>query len=1221
MLTLLNICANAQSARVYSSSNGLPNSQINHIYQDKDGFIWASTENGLYRFNGTNFTTFRHDLSDKSSISSNLVLATLEDEDGYFWIGTSTGLNIYDKRDNTFSNFILKNHPDDESGKHVSAFLEVQGNSGKEIWIGTSQQGLFILNQKTHEQLDDKRNAINQVLPSPYISKMFQDSDGRIWIASEVGGLAVVSARKPESIDVWKGQEELSRSVVVTAFAEDKTTGNIILGTSNSGLLIYDADLGRIKKSKDPAAASIKIMSLLKNTIIQKGVPENSFLVGTENLGLKYYDVVSDRIIDFDSSKLPVYSGNWKVHCLEEDIEGNVWIGAYNSGLAVIPKSVYGFQHEYLNRSGIPTDNIASSSAILKYSKTGDIWVGTDGGGIFTIDASGKKSSIHAENSGLSNDSVTALKEDKHGNIWIGTYLGGVQIYKNGIITDFVGNAEIGTERIATLYYDKENDLMYIGTFGYGFFIYSIEKGKFIYSTEDEALKWVTTVMIDKWKHVWLGTTSGPIIMNPSTLELTNFNDRFGIHPRVYSFCEGKDGQIWIGTGQGLYKFTPATESVAEFSEKDGLSSDVIKCILEADNGDMWVSTSNGLNQINHLDLSITQYYASDGLEDNEFHSEAALKDSDGTLHFGGIRGLSFFNPADITGHDHLLPKVFLTNLKVGNTPYYYDPEDGAGILDKDILEASMLTLPYDKNSFSIEFSAPEYTNPSKMVYCYRLEGFSDEWTYTDASNQEIIYTNVPYGKYKLVVKAYFACNDQAVSQKSLSVKIMAPWYLSWVAFVFYILLLTEIILILRRSQKRKVELEKETHEARIKELKLQMFTNLSHEIKTPLSLVMAPLKKMRETEKDPSQKDLYNLMYRNCLRVVRIVNQLLDMRKIDEGKLELHFLETEILYFVKDIVQSFENLAFSRKISLTLTPKYSEMKLWIDQGNFDKIIFNILSNAFKHTRDEGSVEVRISDPIRNNGLLDSNISRYVTIEIENSGSHIDEQNLDKVFDRFFQTDVLDAKVGSGVGLNLAKMLVDMHHGKIKANNTEKGVVFSIYMPVGNVHLSEMEMSPTTHHKDLYTRSLVEDNEPGTTADNQVSTKDSSGVCFGTKRTIVIVDDDDDFRAFLKSELKGRFNIEDRKTPGEAWAFLKTSSADIVITDLATNFINGEDLCKRIKGNSEMKDIPIIVLSGISDSTRIEVCRENGAADILSKPVTISKLSYSIERAIGSAGN
>ena len=381
----------------------------------------------------------------------------------------------------------------------------------------------------------------------------------------------------------------------------------------------------------------------------------------------------------------------------------------------------------------------------------------------------------------------------------------------------------------------------------------------------------------------------------------------------------------------------------------------------------------------------------------------------------------------------------------------------------------------------------------------------------------------------------------------------------------------------------------------------------------------MSPLKQLREAEQDPRQKDLYNLMYRNSLRILRLVNQIMDMRKVDEGRMQLHFLETDIVFFIKDIMQSFNHMAVTRNIELSLSPASEVINLWIDQGNFDKIVFNLLSNAFKHTPDGGRIGIGISAPRKNRETLSPEVASLVEITITNSGSHIDTPDLDKVFERFFQSDVLDAKMGSGVGLSLTKMLVELHHGVITAANTEDGVCFTVTVPVGCAHLTEEEMSATSHHKDLYTKRLPVEDLLRNTEDIAFSpAAEASDKMVKSRRNVVIVDDDSEIRDYLLGELRSLYNVKTFPGAQEAWADISATQPDVVVTDLVMSGMDGMELCRKIRHNPVTNHIPVIVLTSSTDESSHLESIDSGADRFLSKPLSIELLRSSIAQVISS---
>ena len=1190
---MLSNVANAQMARLYTTEYSLPNSQVNDIYQDSRGFIWISTENGLARFDGRDFLTFHFRRDRMHALASDLVLSVFEDSRGTLWVGTSMGLQVFNPDDRSFRLVDLQDAQSPGSTQHISSILEVRtGKGSSELWVATSQHGIYIIDPETQALKSSRRTLLNRNLPSPFVFTLFQDSRGWVWIGGETGGLSVVDSSTLQSQGL-----SLDMQTYIRDFAEDPASGNVLVATM-SGLYCYQARTHTLSASRDREARRVQAVSLLYGKTLQRA-GERTFLVGTETRGLHVYDMDTDRLNKADIPSVSQDISRWKVHALLEDNQGNIWVGAYQTGVLVIPRSMYGF--EYIRA------DYGCVSSVARDPRDGSLWVGTDGGGLMKIAPDGSRKVFNASNSALSNDSVTALRFDKRGTLWIATYLDGIFTYTSSRgFRHFADSQALGSPNLACMAYDDAEDLIYAGTYGAGMSIISASREKVLKRVSEDINKWVSALYIDRSGIVWLGTFNGPMCYNHSLGKLFSYNlEGAALRARVYSFLEASDGRIWIGTGEGLTVCDRNRSTATFYSEADGLSNNVVDAILESVDGSLWISTSYGLNRLDPLTGQFSNYYSYDGLQGNEFHPGAAFRDADGRFFFGGTGGITSFYPQVVNQKTHPLPPLYFSRLTVLNEEMEYDSRG--------------IVLPKKANTFSLEFAVLEYTNPMRIRYTYKLDRHDKNWHRVLPPAHSASYNNLGPGRYTLHVKAFFDGSPEEFSSNSITVKVPYPWYMSFWAFLVYLSALAGIVWLLLYLVRRRRENVKEREAMEIKDLKLKMFTNISHEIRTPLTLLMSPLKQMREAEKDPHQKDLYNLMYRNSLRILRLVNQIMDMREVVEGKMQLHFLETDIVYFIRDIMQSFEHMAVTRNIRLDLTSASDVTNLWIDQGNFDKIVFNLLSNAFKHTPDGGSIGIGISAPEKNREVLASEIASLVKISITNSGSHIDDSDLDKVFERFFQSDVLDAKMGSGVGLSLTKMLVELHHGIITAANTEDGVCFTVVMPVGSAHLTMQEMSVTSHHKDLYTKLPSSEELVRSTEDIAFSPlAESSEKMVKSRRSVVIVDDDPEIRDYLLAELRSQYNVKTFQGAQEAWTDISAEQPDVVVSDLMMSGMDGLELCRRIRHNPVTNHIPVIILTSSTDETSHLESIDSGADRFLSKPLSIDLLRSSIAQVIAS---
>ncbi|MBO7191929.1 MAG: response regulator [Bacteroidales bacterium] len=1218
---IITLSATAQTARIYTSADGLANSHIHDIFQDSKGFIWLSTENGLSRFDGIRFYNATVDISRPSSIASNIVRTVFEDSMGKFWVGTSAGLQTFDTEYSRFTKVNLEDWSVPDSDQHIVSIIEIFHNGERKIIASSSGHGLYIINAENHQIDRETQNFINKLLPSKFISRVFKDSAQRLWIATEDGGVKVIDLNKTAEIsDIWGKDLIKESSDIINTLVEDEATGNIFLGSTNNGIMIWEAATGKIRRTKKDTGKGISIMSMIPNNLITR-YGDNTYLVGLENHGLKLFDTQKESLSDIRISNLPFNTDGWKIHDLMEDNQGNVWIGAAQTGAVIIPKSMFGFRTIDLNTKDTGNTHNTSVTSIVSDENRDCLWVGTDGNGIFRTDNEGNTINLSAENSRISNNSIMSLALDKRGTLWVATYLGGLFSYttERGF-RQFRDQASLGSDKIYNLVYSTENDLLYVGTHGNGFSMVDVKEEKVLRTWNDDENKWISYLTLDNSGLLWIGTYDGPKTYDSRNDRLTKHELIKDKSIRVNSVFESKDGNIWIGTGEGLIRMDRATKEKRFFTEEDGLACNSVSSILEDNNGYLWISTLNGLSRL-HLETGTFKNFRQyDGLQENEFNTRAAYKADNGRMYFGGISGITAFNPQYVDRRERSIPPLFLSSLNVMNEVVRYDPMKGDNnILDKHISEATQITLPNNADLFSLGFSVLEYTNPQRVAYQYMMEGLEKSWNSTLPDSHNATYTNLASGKYKLKIKAFYDGEPDEFSYREIDIRVLPPWYMSFWAWLIYIVTGILAIMGLLDLRNRRIALKAHQEESEIKEMKLQMFTNISHEIRTPLTLVMNPLKKMRESEQDMKQKDMYNLMYRNCLRILRMVNQLMDMRKVDNGQMKLHFVETDVVYFIKDIMQSFQNLAVSRNIHFHIENVQNTVNLWIDQGNFDKIIFNILSNAFKHTPDSGEIRISINEPAVNTGILNDSVKEYVEFVIENSGEPIEDKHLNKLFERFYQADVRDARMGSGVGLHLTKMLVDLHHGNISAHNTDTGVAFKLRIPVGCMHLTAEEMTRPENHKDLYTKSTITQEEHTSTEDityNAEEDNDENIRNAKSRKRIVLVDDDSEMRAYLKLELQSIYNVDVYANGKDAWAKISTSIPDAVITDLVMEKMDGAELCEKIKKNPGTNHIPVILLTSSTDEQSQHRCIESGADRYFTKPISLEILKSALAGAI-----
>ena len=874
----------AQTARLYDSGNGLPSTQINEVFQGGNGMLWIATNNGLYRFDGINFLEFHHRNDDPASLGSDLVMKVMEDSRGVTWVGTSTGLQLFDPETNSFSDVTL----DDSGRTHFIYGLEEvplgDGHTG--ILVSASDFGLFMLDIDTHESDGARRDRFTSPEGSDHLKTVFIDSKSRIWTSSEMGGILVYDTDGNTILEgMWEGTPPALRDQVISsAFAEDATTGDIAIGTSNYGILVFEAESGLIRIPSDRAARECKVMSLLecsRFTLPDQG----SVLVGTENQGLKQFSFTDRTVSRISLPNVPYHTDSWKVHGLLEDNQGNLWVAAYQTGLMIVPQSMFGFRTYSFSQGSGPGEEKASLTSACRDFDKGRTWVGSDGQGLFCLLGDGRTVNYNSGNSGLPDDSVMDLALDRRGTLWIATFMDGLVTYddKHGF-RRFRDSAGIGTERTYCLNYDSEEDILYVGTHGSGVVIVDPSSGTVVRTISEGINHWVNSLTFDSSGTLWIGTFDGHWCYDPEGGQLSraDLKDEGLMGTRTYSIAESSDGTIWMGTGEGLIRLDRSNGEVKVLTEQDGLSSNAVSAIMEGNDGSIWVSTSYGLTRINLKTGQFSRYYEYDGLQGNEFGIGASFKSRRGQLFFGGTKGLTAFYPRAASRSLHDVPPVIFTHLTVANQDVKYDASKDVNILDKDIMEAGSIVLPYSSNSFSLDYSVPEFTNPERIRYSYRLDRFDQDWKTASAQKRTATYTNLPQGRYTLTVKAHFDGDEENSSVRSIDVRVLPPWWLSFWAFLLYAAALAGMAVLALSLHKKSLLHRQQKEESELKEAKIQMFTNISHEIRTPLNLVLSPLRKLMEGDDDPERRENYGIMYRNASIILGKMNEFEESRRLE---------------------------------------------------------------------------------------------------------------------------------------------------------------------------------------------------------------------------------------------------------------------------------------------------------------------------------------------------
>lgn len=1206
---------NGQISRLYTSTNsGLLNSQINQIYQDRVGFIWIATEDGLSCFDGMKFTSYVHQANDTTSLLSNYVQSMYEDCSHHFWIGTASGLQYYDRYRNRFSNFLIANDDKVLLKPFISSIVPFDSSH---VLIGTSGYGFYIINQKTFHYTESQTNHAYPA--SSFVQTLLKDSNGDLWVGTENDGVFLFRRNMRVSIDnpnafllvghFLDGQQ-------ITSFIDDPKDQKVFIGSINKGIFVFDKRSGLLRPSKSITAQTCSVKSMFHDS-------HGRFWIGTNDQGLLLFNPDQESLYISDTVNQNPTSRFWHVYSIMEDTQGNIWAALYEKGIYLMPNFANKFDYEYFSYTSSGQNTSCVMSILV--DQNGGLWVGTDGSGLF-YKAKGTTTPINfnKNNSGLSSNSITALWQDKQGTIWMGTTLDGLFTVdaNHHRIIPFAKKNELSSQKITCIQGDSSGKI-WVGTYGGGINYIDKQSGKIIHFKNIQGTSsiisnnWINTLLLDHEGNLIVGTFKGLNSIDLKTGSVTYYNHVKGLpdNTKIYALCEDHRGMLWIGTNNGLIEFDRKSGKTWLYTMNNGLPNNVINAIKESSDHHLWISTNHGLAKFSLDSKHIVSFYVYDGLQSDEFRRGAVFAAPDGKLYFGGINGINSFFPKDID-HSRPVPAVYITDFLVFNKSVNIGEPNHLGVkLATAIAFADKITLRHSDNVFSIQFDALEYTHPQSITYQYKMVGFDKDWKTTDAYNRTVTYTNLPAGKYIFKVKAANADMAGSESTKDLTIIILPPWWLTWWAKLIYILLLVAIGWYFYRRVKEQFHVKQmklqQQHEEEIKEAKLQFFTNISHEIRTPITLIISPLQQLQAMETDVKRKALYQLMYRNALRILRLINQLMDMRKIDNKQMKLHFQETDLVFLIKDVMMSFDFLAKNKKIDFQFQSKMQSLNVWIDPSNFDKILFNVLSNAFKFTPENGSITLTLS--VGQDEANPTPLSNYVEIGISDTGPGIDPMSLDKIYDRFVQGTGKYEQLGSGVGLHLTKQLVELHHGVIFAVNNDVGCTFFIRIPLSSAHLTKEELQPNEQHQGIYSVQLPSDDVVRNDGSNDLATTHS--VHRSTPR-VFIVDDDKDMLSYLRFELESNFRIQIFDNSKQAWNAIASEIPDVVISDIVMPEMNGNELCVKIKTHPNTNHIPVILLSSMTKDEDVIAGLDCGADVYLTKPFNIDILKRHIHQVI-----
>jgi signal transduction histidine kinase/ligand-binding sensor domain-containing protein/CheY-like chemotaxis protein/AraC-like DNA-binding protein len=1190
---------------------GLSNSTIGAITQDARGFIWIGTRDGLNLYDGYRMTVFRNEKGNPETLSDNYITCLYTDKQHTLWIGTLNGLNRYDETTKKFTSYVQQSGSENGiSGNTINCIME---DANKNLWVCTNN-GLDIFNRGKKKFTHVKALLLQR--PANYIS---QGINKTIWIATDSGLLQY----RPDTKNWLSKIKDPSLGI---NFIQQGINGQVWLGTKGKGLLALNPD-GSLKsyRHSDANPASLgndQVLSLLCDKA-------GRVWVGTINGGLNLFNSDTQTFTKYTYQPAKPYSLSQRtISAIFEDGQGNFWIGTHRGGVNLYNPGAKKF-NVYRQEVG---GNSLSYNDVKCFEEThdGKIWIGTDGGGLNLFNQQQQTFTTyrHRVNDGasLGSDAVLDITEDSQNRLWISTWGGGLNLMNTatGTFISFKNNpsnpSSIPSDFVQQVYQDKTG-VLWVGTYFGGLTRFDPSTGKFsrIIAGADGKTRLqgnnIVAINQDIEGNLWIGTDDGGLNCFRNRMQtFVHYFDKENKKPDIRVIFTDHSGNLWVGQS-GLYLYNKQKDTFSLFTTEAGLGHDFIKGITEDNEGNLWVSTSNGLVKLNTVTHHANKFNTSDGLQAMEFEVNAYMKTRNGQLFFGGINGFNAFYPKDIKSN-HFVPPVYITNFQVFNKDMLPGKDS---TLEKDISLTDHIELNYLQSSISFSFAALNYLAPENNKYAYKLTNFDKSFNYTSTSPQAT-YTNLDPGDYTFTVKA--ANNDGVWNNagKSITITITPPWWRTW--WLRTLVALTGLWVayaIIRYRQNLQLKKLEEEKKEEVHQLQLQFFTNISHEFRTPLTLLLGPLEKLLGNSSAPEQSRTYQLMYRNATRLMNLINELMDFRKAESGALKLNVTPGNITVFMNEITDEFGLWAEQKNIQFRVQNQdLGASEVYFDRQLLEKILLNLVNNAFKYTNDGGEITVKLFfderafSPSYQNELKITNAyqaKQYMYILVADTGIGISAESIKHLFQRYYR--ITSTHLGSGIGLAFVKTLTLLHKGRIDVySERNKGTEILVALPVGEADYSASERW-ISENKPVLLESVITEWQQ-TAEDSELKEPPTTARPGAAAKYILLVEDNSELRTFLKEILGGIYQIIEAKDGLEGLAMAQAAAPNMIISDVMMPNMNGIELCKLIKQDEQTKHIPFILLTA-KDSLEAKLEGiESGADFYFSKPVSINLLLLTI---------
>jgi ligand-binding sensor domain-containing protein/signal transduction histidine kinase/DNA-binding response OmpR family regulator len=1158
----------------YQVEQGLSNNTVYSCLQDKKGFLWLGTKDGLNRFDGYTFKIFRHNPSDKKTLSNNMVHTLSLDKDGSLWVGTDQGVDHY--------------NPETETFTHLNI-----GNDGVRCIIQDNYDNCWFISGPALMKYNKKTARITNYRPYQHFeATSLAFNNGDLWLSTTAGTIEKLNpaSRTFTSYNVFKN----SRRVASNFIEKICFAGNnkIFVGTTNQGFKEFNCANGTYR---DMLTYNADMTEVYVRDFVKYN--DNEYWIATES-GLFMYNISKGTFTNIKKHYNDPYSlSDNAVYILYKDIEGGIWAGTYFGGLNYYPK-----QYSLFNKYYPAEKNTLQGNVVREICKDmyGNLWMGTEDNGLNKLSPD-KSTWTHyypGASKGISNSNIHGLLAD--GNyLYIGTFERGLNVFniKTGKVEQvfIAGAGKNALKSNFIIGFLKTRTGVILVATTRGLYRYNISNKDFTLIDKVPPNDFYYSMMEDHNGKIWLGTVRDGIycydIKNNTSNKLPyTYHVKNALKTSIVNgVFEDSNNNLWFATeGLGLWYYNTDHKTFKYYDSNNGLPSNYTFKILEDSNKNLWVSTTRGLISLNLNNNDIKIYTKANGLLSDQFNYNSAFKDADGTMYFGCVRGMISFNPSLFTKNEFVAP-VYITGFQVHNREISVNGKDS--LLKKSIICTKNINLNHNQSSFSIDFASLSFPSPEMTQYKYIMKGLDKGWTILK-TNRKVYFTQLSPGHYTFIVKA---ANNNGIwtnKETTIEIEIAPPFWKSVWAYIFYTLLLAATIYYLlwryhtniRQNNERLIQLLENDKEKELYNAKIEFFTNVAHEIRTPLTLIKAPMEKvMKKADHVPEIQANLKIMERNTDRLLELTNQLLDFRKTETNGFSLNFVKTDITELLTDTYLQFKTIAEQKNLTYELKHPGQNIYACVDIEAFTKIISNLINNAIKYA--SSIIEIELIEYTKHDTLF--------TIVVKNNGYLIPPELRDRIFEPFFRMKESEKQTGTGIGLSLSRSLTELHKGSLFLNDS-----------VNNFNIFTLTL-PIHQEKEFDFHNTSDDYEhPGII--NREENFDFM------KPIILLVDDNPEILDFIANELAEKYAVIKAMNGQEALDMIDIENIQLIICDVMMPVVDGFELCKRVKTNFDHSHIPIILLTARNTlQSKIEGL-EVGADAYIEKPFSPEHLQVQI---------